>query len=74
MPINYKKLQDPNIPYNLYLVTDMSKVGVGSFLYHGKSYEEAKKNVAVIYSRKFTAPQYNYSTTEQELLTIIDAL
>ena len=75
-PINYDKLQDPNILYNLYLVTDASKVGVGSFLCHGKTFEEAKKNVAAIlvHSRKFTPAQCNYSTTDQELLAIIDAL
>ena len=74
--INYNKLQvqDPNILYNLYLVTDASKEGVGSFLYDGKTFEEAKKNVAAIHSRKFTPAQCNYSTTDQELLAIIDAL
>ena len=40
----------------------------------GKTFEEAKKNVAAIYSRKFTPAECNYSTTDQELLTIIDAL
>ena len=49
-PINYDKLQDPNILYNLNLVSDALKVGVGSFLCHGKTFEEAKKNVAAIYS------------------------
>ena len=71
-PINYDKLQDPNILYNLYLVTDASKVGVGSFLCYGKTFEEAKKNVAAIHSRKFTPALCNYSTTDQELLAIID--
>ena len=60
--------------YNLYLVTDASKVGVGSFLCHGKTFEEAKKTVAAIHSRTFTPAQCNYSTTDQELLAIIDAL
>ena len=73
-PINYNKLQNPDIPYNLYLVTDASKIGVGSFLCHGKTFEEAKKNVAVIHSRKSTPAQCNYSTTDQEFLGIIDAL
>ena len=41
---------------------------------HGKTFEVAKKNVAVIPSRKFTPAQCNYSTTDQELLAIIDAL
>ena len=41
---------------------------------HGKTFEEAKKNVAAIHSRKFTPAQCNYSTTDQELLVIIDAL
>ena len=53
-PINYDKLQDPNILYKLYLVTYASKVGIESFLCHGKTFEEAKKNVAAIQSRKFT--------------------
>ena len=74
LPINYNKLQHPNLLYNLYLVTDTSKVGVGSFLWHGKNFEEAKKNVAAIHSRKFTSTQYKYSTTDQELVAIIDVL
>ena len=73
-PINYHMLQDLNILYNLYLVSDASKVGVGSFLCHGKTFEEAKKNVAAIHSWTFTPAQCNYSTTDQELLAIIDAL
>ena len=73
-PSNYDKLQDPNTLYNLSLVTNASKVGVVSFLCYEKTFEEAKKNVAAIYSRKFTPAQYNYSTTDQELLAIIDAL
>ena len=73
-PVNYDKLQDPNIVYNLYLVNNASKVGVGSFLCHGKNFEEVKKNVAAIHSRKFTPAQFNYSTTDQELLPIIDTL
>ena len=60
--------------YNLYLVTDASKVGVGSCLCHGKTYEEAKKNIAAIHSRIFTPARRNNSTTNQELLEIIDAL
>ena len=73
-PINYKKILDPKINYNLYLVTDASKVGVGSFLCHGESFEKAKQNIAAIHSRKFTPTQCNSSTTDQELLTIIHAL
>ena len=75
-PINYDKLQvqDPGTPYNLYLVTDASKVGVGSFLCHGETFEKANQNVAAIHSRKFTPAQCNYSTTDQELLAIIDTL
>ena len=73
-PINYDKLQDQNTMYNLYLVTYASKVGVGSVLCHGKTFEEAKKNVAAIYSRKFTPALCNYTSTDQELLAIIDRL
>ena len=43
-------------------------------MFHGKTFEEAKKNVIAIHSRKFTPAQCNYSTTDQELLAIIDAL
>ena len=70
-PINYDKLQDPNILYNLYLT---SKVGVGSFLCHRKTFKEVKKNVAAIQIRIFTPAQCNYSTTDQDMLPIIDAL
>ena len=49
-------------------------VGVGSFLCHGKTFEEAKKNVAAIHSRNFTPAQCNYLTTTQELLAIINAV
>ena len=74
MPINYEKVLDPKTNYNLYLVTDASKVGVGSSLCHGESFEKAKQIIVAIYSRKFTPLQCNYSTTNQELLAIIDAL
>ena len=74
MQINYEKVLDPKIEYNLYLVTDASKVGVGSFLYHAESFEKAKQNIAAIHSRKVTPAQCNYSTTDQEMLAIIDAL
>src|SRR6266550_3598368 len=71
-PINYTDiLQKKTI---LYLVTDASKVGVGSFLCHGKEFEEARSNIAAMHSRKFTPPQYDYSTTDQALLAIVDAL
>ena len=33
--INYEKVLDPKTNYNIYLITDASKVGVGSFLCHG---------------------------------------
>ena len=41
---------------------------------HGKIFEEVKKNITAIHSRKFTPAQCNYSTTDQELLAIINAL
>src|SRR5258708_30265143 len=62
------------MPNRLYLVTDASKVGVGAYLCHGSTFETAKQRIAAIHSRKFTAAQCNYTTTEQELLAIIDAL
>ena len=73
-PINYEKVLDPETNYNLYLVTDASKVGVETFLCHGESFEKAKQNISAIHSRKFTPAHCNYSTTDQELLAIIDAL
>src|SRR5258705_7711302 len=67
---------DPSIapPERIYLVTDASKVGVGSFICHGKNYTAAKSKVAAMHSRKFTPAQCNYTTTDQELLAIVDAL
>ena len=65
---------DPETNYNLYLVTDASKVDVGSFLCHGESFEKTKQNIAAIHCRKLTSAQCNYTTTDQELLAIIDAL
>ena len=62
-PINYEKVLDLQTNYNPYLVTDASKVAVGSFLSHGESFEKAKQNIAAIHSRKFTPTQCNYSTT-----------
>src|SRR5258706_14529022 len=73
-PINYQNIQDPKSPDHLYLVTDASKVGVGAFLCHGNAFEDARKNIATIHSRKFTPAQCNYTTTDQELLAIVDAL
>src|SRR5258706_11082216 len=73
-PINYQTIQDPKNPDRLYLVTDASKVGVGAFLCHGISFEEGTKNIAAIHSQKFTPAQCNYTTTDQELLAIVDAL
>ena len=73
-PINYENVLDPKTNYNLDLVTDASKVGVGSFLCHGESFEKAKQNIDTNHCRKFTPAQCNYSTTDQELLAIIDAL
>ena len=49
-PINYAKVMqvDPAItpPEGIFLVTDASKVGVGSFICHGKNYTAAKSKVA----------------------------
>ena len=60
--------------YSAYLVTDASKVGVGAFLCHGYSFDDAKTRIAAMHSRKFTPAQFNYSTTDKELLANIDAL
>jgi hypothetical protein len=44
------------------------------FICHGHKYEDAKRNIAALHSRKFSASQGNYHTTDQECLAIVDAL
>src|SRR6266576_559544 len=73
-PINYDQITNTDTPDKLFLVTDASKVGVGSFICHGESFEKAKQNIAAIHSRKFLPAQFNYTTTDQEMLAIVDAL
>jgi hypothetical protein len=73
-PHDYPKILDPTSVYKVYLVTDASKVGVGSFLCHGWNFQDAKLRIAAMHSRKFTPAQFSYSTTDKELLAIVDAL
>ena len=71
-PINYQDVAERK--EKVFLITDVSRVGVGAFLCHGPDLESAKKNIAALHSRKFNNAQQNYHTTDQELLAIIDAL
>src|ERR1043165_2229139 len=71
-PINYDKVWSGE--EKIYLITDASRVGVGAILSHGTDLEDAKGNIAALHSRKFTSALENYTTTDQELLAIVDAL
>jgi hypothetical protein len=71
-PINYDKVKSGE--HKVFLITDASRVGAGAFLCHGINRDDAKSKIAAIHSRRFTATQENYHTTDQELLAIVDAL
>jgi hypothetical protein len=71
-PLDYEQIKTGRV--NVFLVTDASKVGTGAFICHGHKYEDAKRNIAALHSRKFSASQENYHTTDQECLAIVDAL
>jgi hypothetical protein len=71
-PLDYEQIKKGRV--NVFLVTDASKVGTGAFICHGHKYEDAKRNIAALHSRKFSATQGNYHTTDQECLAIVDAL
>jgi hypothetical protein len=71
-PINYDKVKSSE--HKVFLITDASRVGAGAFLCHGINRDDAKSKIAAIHSRRFTATQENYHTTDQELLAIVDAL
>jgi transposase InsO family protein len=71
-PLDYEQIKKGRV--NVFLVTDASKVGTGAFICHGHKYEDAKRNIAALHSRKFSASQGNYHTTDQECLAIVDAL
>lgn len=71
-PLDYEQIKKGSL--NAYLVTDASKVGTGAFICHGQTYEDAKRNIAALHSRKFNSSQGNYNTTDQECLAIVDAL
>lgn len=49
-------------------------MGIGSFLCHGTPYDAARRQIAATQGRKFTPAQCNYTTTDHELLAIIDVL
>jgi hypothetical protein len=71
-PINYDRVKASQ--GQVFLITDASRLGSGAFICHGISRDDAKSNIAGIHSRRFTATQENYHTTDQELLAIVDAL
>jgi hypothetical protein len=71
-PINYDKIKAG--AEQVFLITDASRVGSGAFVCHGVNRDDAKSNIAAIYSCHFTATQENYHTTDQEFLAIVDAL
>jgi hypothetical protein len=71
-PLQYDQVM--NRQTKAYLVTDASKLGTGAFICHGKNCKEAKENIAVMHSRKFSSAQMNYSVTDQECLAVYDAL
>src|SRR5215211_7640335 len=48
--------------------------GIGAVICHGSNLQEAKNNIAAMHSRKFNEAQTNYSTTDQELFTVVNAL
>ena len=56
----------------IWLFTDASEIGVGSWLGQGTTPETARP--AILHSRKFSNAQMNYGTTDKEALAIMDAL
>jgi hypothetical protein len=61
-PLDYEQIKKGRV--NIFLVTDTSKVGTGVFISHGHKYEDAKRNIAALHSRKFSVSQGNYHTTD----------
>lgn len=60
-------LAHPDFSKTFDVICDASNVGVGAVLI------QEKRPIAFL-SRKFTPAEYNYSTTEQELLGVVEAL
>src|SRR5215212_5107059 len=71
-PLNYKSVKDGHT--KIYLICDVSQIGMGAFLCQGINLEDAILNIAQIHSQKFTPTQMNYPTTDQEHLAVIEAL
>jgi hypothetical protein len=71
-PMNMESYQTGET--KIYLVTDASQIGVGSYICQGQDFEKAQTHIIRMHSRKFTSAQANYTTTQQELLAIYDAL
>jgi transposase InsO family protein len=74
IPLDYTAIRRGDSEYKVFLITDASRVGTGAFICHGTSLEHAKTRIASIHSRRFTATQENYHTTDQEPLAIVNAL
>ena len=56
----------------IWLITDVSDIGVGVWVGQGETADTA--GPAALHSRKFSNAQMNYGTTDKEALAIIDAL
>ena len=60
-----KGYPDFNAPFEIH--TDASKLQLGSVI-------SQKGKLIAFYSRKINSAQYNYTTTEKELLSIVETL
>jgi hypothetical protein len=66
VPISHQS-EDP-----IYLFSDASVLGTGTWIGQGPTINQARP--AAFHSRKFNSAQKNYSTYDQELFAIVDAL
>jgi hypothetical protein len=64
------KPPDYSVPY--VLTCDASAVSIGSFL--AQKMPDGTEHVIAYFSRKLTSPERSYSTTERELLSIVDSV
>jgi len=56
----------------IWLITDASDTGVGTWVGQGETPDTARP--AALHSRKFSNAQMNYGTTDKEALAIVDAI
>ncbi|GAA6001864.1 hypothetical protein JCM5350_008266, partial [Sporobolomyces pararoseus] len=69
VPLDLSKLEDKS--ERLYIFSDASMLGCGSWIGQGPSRETARPHR--YHSAKFNSAQRNYTTTDQELLGVLDA-